>query len=216
MTINKKLRKPSLFFAALMLILVDNATNRQTVYGSLAQEDQIIKASQYAPFIKHLAPVYKVEPDLIFAIMKTESAFDPKAVSGAGALGLMQLMPKTAQGEYEQATNTSLDPEFFKRQLLDQPDLNILLAVRHLSTLEHAFRRVKNTKKRQALILASYNAGFKRVKHAFGCARLACVGLQTNDITWKTFAGNLKKLPRETRLYIKLVEQNRPLANSLL
>jgi len=216
MTIKKRLKIPSLCFTALMLILVDSVTTRQTVYGSLVPDRSVVKASQYVSFVKQMAPAYGVKPELVLAVMKTESAFNPKAVSGAGALGLMQLMPNTAQGEYEEVFGEAVEPEFFKRQLLDQPDLNILLAIRHLSELERSFRHVRNLKKRRALVLASYNAGFKRVRHAFECPRVVCVGEMSNHLTWLGFQEKIAKLPRETRLYIKIVGQNHQVALALL
>ncbi|AKO91902.1 hypothetical protein BEH_07180 [Priestia filamentosa] len=52
---------------------------------------------QYASSINKYAAKYNVDPFLIAAIIKTESNFNPNARSGAGAVGLMQLMPATAR-----------------------------------------------------------------------------------------------------------------------
>jgi len=48
------------------------------------------------PYIKAAARTFNLDPALITAVIKAESAFDPRAVSWAGAQGLMQLMPDTA------------------------------------------------------------------------------------------------------------------------
>ena len=59
--------------------------------SSLAPE-----ASTYAPLIDQAAARYGVEPSLLAGLIQQESGFDPSARSGAGALGLTQLMPGTA------------------------------------------------------------------------------------------------------------------------
>jgi hypothetical protein len=52
---------------------------------------------QYAPLINAAAQQYGISPALVEAVMWQESRYNPRAVSSAGAIGLMQLMPGTAQ-----------------------------------------------------------------------------------------------------------------------
>lgn len=92
----------------------------------------------YVPFITAAAQRYSLEPALIKAVIKAESAFDPKAVSIAGAKGLMQLMPNTAQ---EMKVSDVFDPRQnifggskYLRLLLDRykGDLTLALAAYNL------------------------------------------------------------------------------------
>ena len=54
------------------------------------------RRTDYDPLIDHVSQLHAVPPALIKAVIAAESAFNPKAVSRAGAQGLMQLMPATA------------------------------------------------------------------------------------------------------------------------
>lgn len=90
-------------------------------------------ANQYATIIQKAATTYNVPEKLIAAVMKKESNFNANAVSHAGASGLMQLMPRTAQ--YLGVQN-AFDPEQnimggtkYLRQMLDKFDNNISLAL---------------------------------------------------------------------------------------
>ncbi len=88
--------------------------------------------------VKKASRKYGVPEKLIYGIIKAESDFNPAAVSTAGAIGLMQLMPETAL-------------EMGVKHLWDVKE-NILGGVRYLSSL---IRRFKNYK----LAIAAYNAG---------------------------------------------------------
>lgn len=101
--------------------------------------------SQYDALIVNLALQYDMEPSFIKSVIHVESAFDSQALSHAGAMGLMQLMPATA-ASYELTEN-----HFNARQ-------NIEAGVRHMKDL---MERYNNDKK---LSLAAYNAGAGAVR----------------------------------------------------
>ena len=84
--------------------------------------------------IRKLAPPGSADPYIVAAVMREESAFDPEALSVAGAVGLMQLMPATASWVALQLEEESFGPE----QLYD-PAVNIRLGSWYLGFLARRF-----------------------------------------------------------------------------
>jgi len=84
-------------------------------------------AQAYSAMVQRIARRYAVEWKLVMAIIASESGGDPTAVSPAGAVGLMQLMPETA-------AHLGVDPW--------DPEQNVEGAVRYLSTLISTFGSV--------------------------------------------------------------------------
>ncbi|HLG87621.1 MAG TPA: lytic transglycosylase domain-containing protein [Alphaproteobacteria bacterium] len=88
---------------------------------------------------------FRVDPALVFAVVRQESGFDPKAVSPAGATGLMQLMPRTAE---------SVGGSKRQKALFD-PATNLDLGQRYISALMGDPAIGENL----LLVAAAYNAG---------------------------------------------------------
>jgi len=87
----------------------------------------------YEPLIRQHASNQGVRPDLVRAVIQVESAFNPKAVSPKGAMGLMQLMPATARelgvvDPFNPAENIRAGVTYLRR-LLDRYDDNEQLAL---------------------------------------------------------------------------------------
>lgn len=87
----------------------------------------------YSPMIETLAVQYGVEPNLVKAVARAESNFNPRAISRAGAKGIMQLMPQTAKN---MGVNNIFDPKEnivggikYLQQMLKQFGGNVSLAV---------------------------------------------------------------------------------------
>jgi len=88
---------------------------------------------KFEKLIQEAAARYNIDPNLIRAVIKAESNFNPKAVSRAGAQGLMQLMPGTARGlgvtdPFDPAQNINGGARLLSR-LLRNYDHNISLAL---------------------------------------------------------------------------------------
>ena len=93
-----------------------------------------------------------VEEALLLSVMRQESAFDPAAVSSAGARGLMQLIPATAKAVAKR-NGIAYKPAL----LIDDPDYNIRLGSAYLASL------LSDYGGSYVLALAAYNAGPTRV-----------------------------------------------------
>ena len=103
---------------------------------------------EFEPIINSCALQYGVDKSLVKAVIQAESGYNPNALSRKGAAGLMQLMPKTAQGL---KVSNSFDPSE-----------NIRGGVRYLRFLLDTF------KGDEALALAAYNAGLSKVSQYGG------------------------------------------------
>jgi len=100
--------------------------------------------NKYDSIITKAAVKYGLPSDLIHSIIKTESNYNPRAVSPKGAVGLMQLMPSTAR-------------QYGVTNLYD-PEDNVLGGTKYLKDLASLYQRNLD------LVLAAYNAGQEAVK----------------------------------------------------
>ena len=88
-----------------------------------------------------------------------ESTFDPKAVSFAGAKGLMQIMPGTA------------DHLGLARDKLYDPESNIRAAAKYIAELQQTFSDIRDHYERTNFVLASYNGGSHHIRDAMALAK---------------------------------------------
>ncbi len=140
-----------------------------------------------------------VPAEVILGISRQESEFNPRAFSSAGARGVMQLIPSTAQ-----ITARKEGLAYRQADLLNDPDYNMTLGAAHLS---HLFERFGGS---WIMSFAAYNAGAARVDQwvaAYGDPRAPGV----DPLDW------LELIPfEETRNYVQRVLENTQVYRSRL
>lgn len=153
--------------------------------------DAVITASEkksypltYQGYVEAAAGQYRVPEALIFAVMRTESGFDTGAVSPAGAVGLMQLMPDT----FRWLTDEMLFDHFEDGMMYD-PETNIRYGTYLLARYYERYGTWD-------LALAAFNAGPGRLDEWL------------TDSRYADGAGGLRRIPfAETRRYLKKVNR---------
>jgi soluble lytic murein transglycosylase len=124
---------------------VPNDPRYRRVISELPRARSVISVGELEPVIARHSRTHRLHPALIRAVIKTESDFDPLAVSRAGAIGLMQLMPQTAvrldvRDSYNPDDNIGGGTKYL-RQLLDRFNGNLPLALAAYNAGEHTVER---------------------------------------------------------------------------
>ena len=167
------------------------------------------RALKYAEAVTAAAEKEKIDEELIFAIMETESSFNPMAKSHVPAYGLMQIVPRTAGRD---ATNYLYGKEkLLAPSYLYKPENNIIIGAAYLHVLHYKYmRRVKNHESRMYCAIAAYNTGASNVAKAFiNQASFNKATKEINKLEPQQVYEKLKNfLPqKETRKYIEKVSK---------
>jgi soluble lytic murein transglycosylase len=148
---------------------------------------RIVYPFPYRTPIEREATKLGVDPFLVAGLIRQESMFNATAVSPAGAIGLMQIMPATGRALARQA---GVNP--FNNERLKDPDLNVRLGVLYMSQL------LRQYDGRLTDLLAAYNAGTSRLARWRAFPEYRDTDLFAERIPFA-----------ETRDYVKVVQQNR-------
>lgn len=114
--------------------------------------------SNYDHIFRKYAAVALVDWTMLASQCYQESCFDPNAHSWAGACGLMQIMPSTA------------DHLGLAREQIYEPESNISAAARYMRELQVSFNDITNPAERLRFALAAYNGGVNHVRDAMALA----------------------------------------------
>ncbi len=144
-----KKRKGGIFRALVMIVLIICAIAGITkICKNTKSPMKLIYPQKYSVYVEKYANRFDVDENLVYAVIKVESNFNPNAESDAGAKGLMQLMDSTAE-ECAAKLGISADPF--------DPEDNIMLGTYYLSELIDSCGSVYNA-------IAAYNGGLANVK----------------------------------------------------
>ena len=137
----------------------------------------------YRDTVELYAKRYQVDCFLVAAVIKVESKFQHDVHSHRGAVGLMQLMPDTADWIAQR-----MGERDYEEAALHDPDRNLRYGIWYLADLEEEF------KGNDVLALAAYNAGRGNVKDWM------------EEYGWQDDFSDIQAIPfRETRAYVKQV-----------
>lgn len=138
--------------------LLSSGSVKRHVYPWMlsAEKGQV---SSYDNLFKKYAPTASVDWTLLAAQCYQESCFDPKAHSWAGACGLMQIMPSTA------------DHLALPRHRIYEPEANVAAAARYMKELQEEFKDVANPAERLKFALAAYNGGLHHIRDAMALTK---------------------------------------------
>ena len=131
---------------------------RRRIFSPMLDKNKGI-ISNYDGYFQQYSRDIRWDWRLMAAQCYQESTFDPKAVSFAGAKGLMQIMPGTA------------DHLGVARDKLYDPETNIAAAAKLIKELQQAFSDIRDHYERTNFVLASYNGGSHHIRDAMALAR---------------------------------------------
>jgi soluble lytic murein transglycosylase-like protein len=154
---------------------VNHYLGEEASFGNAVPAQNFVRGQGFTPqqidaAIDEAASRHNVDPNLVRAVIKVESNFNPNAVSRKGAMGLMQLMPQTAR---QLKVSNPFDPE-----------QNVDAGVRHLKQL------MENYGGDVKLTLAAYNAGQGAVARSSGVPHFAETRNYVKRITQLYYGGS--------------------------
>ncbi|UAA39166.1 membrane-bound lytic murein transglycosylase MltC [Paraneptunicella aestuarii] len=180
---------------------------RYSVTFPMVQNHHQLRKQKYSEYVLESSAKYQVPPALIYAIIETESSFNPFAVSPANAYGLMQVVPKTAGKDvYTRIKKRNDQPT---RSVLFRPQDNIDIGTAYLHILDDIYLDdLNNHQSREYAVISAYNGGAGNVFKTFSNNRKHAPsvinGLSSSQVYWRL----TQKHPRaESRRYLEKVMQ---------
>ena len=152
---------------------------------------------KYEAIISKASNNYKVDKELILAIIKCESGFETNAHSKANAHGLMQLTPET----FDWLKTCFTHDENLQLSKLDSPEINISYGTLFISIL---MKKYKN----EDTALSAYNAGIATVDRWLSNKEYSKDGFNLKYIPYKETRNYVKRVKKAKDIYKKLYFKN--------
>lgn len=186
----KKRRRLWLTLAALLLAL---ALAALLLWGGYRKYMRSAYPVKYEELVTRYAQEYGFEPSFLYAVIRTESSFNPDAVSSADAIGLMQITEVT----FDWAQMRSPEDEALPVNELFDPETNIRYGAMVLSLLREIYPDTTT-------FLAAYNAGIGNVRRWLEDPAYSDDGETLKAIPYSETAQYVERIPAAQKMYREL------------
>lgn len=174
-----------MFIVCILIAIIDIPTKIQ----------KIIYKREFSEYVSKYSEMYNIDENLIYALIKAESNFNPNAKSSKGAIGLMQLMEDTAK-DVIKVIDLEIDKDDISSLLLDS-NVNINLGTKYLATLIERYQSIE-------LAIAAYNAGIGTVDNWIEKQIINEDGSNIENVPYKETNNYVRKILRDYKIYNKL------------
>lgn len=138
---------------------------------------------RYSEHVYHYSKEYNIDPYYVYAIIKTESGFNPDAVSHKNACGLMQISIETGKWAADE-----IGIENYSNEILFKPEENIKIGCWYINWLSKEFDNDMEN------VTLAYNAGNGKVKQWLSDNKFSIDGKKLENIPYKETKNFLKKV----------------------
>lgn len=197
--------------------IISNDDKRQKVsYVTIpmVKDHANIRVAKFKPYVQKYAKRFNVSENLVYAIIQTESNFNQFAVSNAGAIGLMQVVPTSAgRDAYQHAKGRNSTPS---KEYLFNAANNIELGSAYLQILNEKYlAKIQNPISKEYCVISAYNTGSGNVLKTFSANRATAAHIINQKKPSEVYQILRSKLPyAETRRYLyKVVNYKKQFVN---
>ncbi len=173
------------FFLLITVLIIGLCLNYHKI-------ERIFYPRKYSSYVEKYSKEYKVDKYLVYSIIKTESKFNPKAVSSKKASGLMQITEKTSSWLSKELALKNVD--------IFDPQTNIMMGTWYLHRLKKEF------KGDMRLMISAYNGGSGNVKKWLKSSNYSDDGKSLTRIPFKETSEYTEKVLKNYKKYKEVYE----------